>query len=154
MAHGLRSVLITAGALFTLVFFTVCDLWAISVSESRIFAEGSYLFKVEVQVNVRGRVKRNPFQMTSLKLKIKNDRASSKTLVVKTIRAYLQPQIYQDIETGGFSVTPAQWVTKFYRLPKAKQPLLREDSHIEIVFEDFAIRFNPKDRKFQGPIKQ
>jgi hypothetical protein len=150
----LRPVLIAAGALLALFFFTISDLWAISVSESRIFAEGPYLFKVEVQVGVRGRVKSNPLQMTSFKLKIKNDRASSKTLVVKAIRAYLQPQVYQDIETGGFSVTPAQWVTKFYRLPKAKQPLLRDESRIEIVFEDFAIRFNPRDRKFQGPIKQ
>lgn len=154
MGHVLRPLFIAAGVLFTLIFIVVCELWAISLSETRIFAEGPYLFKLEIQVGIRGRVKRNPFQMTSLKLKIKNDRASSKTLAVKAIRVYLQPQVYQDIETVEFGVTPAQWVTKFYRLPKAKQPLLREDSRIEIVFEDFAIRFNPKDRKFQGPIKQ
>ena len=153
MAHGRKTFFTTAGVIFVLLSFLASELWAVSVTETRMFAEGPYLFKIEFQVSVRGSFKKSPAQMTSLKVKIKNDRASTKALAVKAIRAYLQPQVYQDIETGGFSVTPAQWVTKFYRLPKAKQPLLREDSCIEVAFDDFAIRFSPRDRKFQGPIR-
>jgi hypothetical protein len=91
--------------------------------------------------------------MTSLKVKIKNDRASSNTLLVKSIRAYLQPQVYQDMETKGYPITPAQWVTKYYRLPKNKQPFLGEGAFIEIAFATFSLRFRPGERKFEGPIK-
>ena len=118
-----------------------------------MFSEGPYLFKMEIQVHGSGSVRKNPIRMASLKVKIKNDRASSQVLKVKTIRAFLQPQVYQDIETAGFPVTPAQWVTKYYRLSKQKQPLLGESAHIEIAFEDFIIRFDPQQKKFHGPLK-
>ncbi len=118
-----------------------------------MFSEGPYLFKMEVQVYGSGSPKKNPMPMTSLKVKIKNDRASSKPLVVKSIRAYLDPQIYQDIETKGYPISPAQWVTKYYRLPKRNQPLMGEQASIEIAFDTFTIRFKPRERKFQGPIK-
>ncbi len=135
-----------------LPIFLIPDLWAFSLTENKMFSEGPYLFKMEVEVNGRGSPKKNPMRMTSLKVKIKNDRASSKPLTVKSIRAYLDPQIYQDIETKGYPITPAQWVTKFYRLPKGKQPLLGEQASIEIAFDTFIIRFNPRERKFQGPM--
>jgi len=128
------------------------DLRAFSVTGNQMFSEGPYLFKMEVQVSGRGSPKKNPLQMTSVKVKIKNDRASSKPLTVKTIRAYIDPQVYQDIETKGYPITPAQWVTKYYRLQKGKQPLLGEQASIEIAFETFTIRFNPRERKFQGPL--
>ncbi len=135
-----------------LPIFLIPDLWAFSLTENKMFSEGPYLFKMEVEVNGRGSPKKKPMRMTSLKVKIKNDRASSKPLTVKSIRAYLDPQIYQDIETKGYPITPAQWVTKFYRLPKGKQPLLGEQASIEIAFDTFIIRFNPRERKFQGPM--
>ena len=135
-----------------LPIFLIPDLWAFSLTENKMFSEGPYLFKMEVEVNGRGSPKKSPMRMTSLKVKIKNDRASSRSLTVKSILAYLDPQIYQDIETKGYPITPAQWVTKYYRLPKGKQPLLGEQASIEIAFDTFIIRFNPRDRKFQGPM--
>lgn len=135
-----------------LPIFLIPDLWAFSLTENKMFSEGPYLFKMEVEVNGRGSPKKSPMRMTSLKVKIKNDRASSRSLTVKSIRAYLDPQIYQDIETKGYPITPAQWVTKYYRLPKGKQPLLGEQASIEIAFDTFIIRFNPRERKFQGPM--
>ncbi len=143
---------VLAVALFQLAFF-ITDLWGFSIVEDKMFTDGPYLFKVEVQVLGRGSAKKRPMQLTSLKVKIKNDRASSKTLLVKSIRAYLEPQVYQDMETKGYSISPAQWVTKYYRLPKNKQPFLGEEAFIEIAFETFSLRFRPGDRKFQGPIK-
>ncbi len=149
----LRAGSTALGATLFLFFFFIPHLWAFTVIEERMFSEGPYLFKMEVQVFGQGRTKKNPMSMTSLKVKIKNDRASSKTLQVKAIRAYSQPQVFQDMETKGFPITPAQWVTKYYRLPKKKYLLLEEGAFIEIAFDTFTIRFNPRERKFQGPIK-
>lgn len=143
---------VLAVTLFQLAFF-ITDLWAFSIIEDKMFTDGPYLFKVEVQVSGRGSLKKRPMQLTSLKVKIKNDRASSKTLLVKSIRTYFEPQAYQDMETKGYSIVPAQWVTKYYRLPKNRQISLGEEAFIEIAFETFSLRFRPGDRKFQGPIK-
>jgi hypothetical protein len=148
-----RSLCLVLGVALSFYILLIPHLWAFSVTEDRMFSEGPYLFKMEIQVSGRGSLKKIPMQMTSLKVKIKNDRASSNTLTVKSIRAYLDPQIYQDIETKGYPIAPAQWVTKYYRLPRAKQPLLGEQASIEIAFDTFTIRFSPRNRKFQGPIK-
>ncbi len=140
-------------SVFSVFFLFSSDLRAFTVSENKIFADGPYLFKMEVEVHGNGSLRKNPWRMASLKVKIKNDRASSQILNVKTIRAFIQPQVYQDLETKGFPIHPAQWVTKYYRLSKTKQPLVGEDGHIEIVFENFVIRFDPARKKFQGPFK-
>ena len=129
------------------------DLSAFTIIENRIFAEGPFLFKVEIQVFGGGTSKNPPLRVNSVKVKIKNERASSRTLEVKTVRAYLDPQVYQDIETKGYRVTPGQWVTKYYRLSKEKRPLLGEQGFIQIVFDGFTITFNPRERKFQGPMR-
>ncbi|HYB21400.1 MAG TPA: hypothetical protein VEH09_10730 [Thermodesulfobacteriota bacterium] len=151
MSRSERTRWLALGIALFLPLLLIPDLWAFSVTENKMFSEGPYLFKMEVEVNGRGNPKKNPIRMTALKVKIKNDRASSKPLTVKSIRAYLDSQSYQDIETKGYPITPAQWVTKYYRLPKGKQPLLGEQPSIEIAFDTFTIRFNPRDRKFQGP---
>jgi len=129
------------------------DLWAFTIVEDRHFKEGPYTFKMEVQVNGRGSVKKAPFRITSLKVKIKNERASSEILKVKTVRVYRDPSVYTDIETRGFSVSPTQWVTKYYRLRKEKQPLVSDKGFIEIAFENFAVIFSPQERRFLPPIR-
>jgi hypothetical protein len=129
------------------------ELQALPIVESKFFAEGPYSFKMEVQVSGGGHYKKKPLQLSSLKLKIKNDRTSSVNLAVKAIRAYSDPVVFKDIETRGFSVAPGRWVTKFYRLPKERQISIGEQGYIEISFENFIIRFSPKERKFQGPIR-
>jgi hypothetical protein len=106
---------------------------------------------MQVQVNGRGSLKKAPFRITSLKLKIKNERASSEILKVKTIRVYTDPVVYTDVETRGFSVSPTQWVTKYYRLRKEKQPLVNDKGFIEISFENFAVIFIPQERRFLAP---
>jgi hypothetical protein len=148
-----RSLCPALGVAISFYILLVPDLWVFSITENRMFSEGPYLFKMEIQVDGRGSSKKKPMPMTSLKVKIKNDRASSNTLAVKSIRAYLDPQVYQDIETKGYPIAPAQWVTKYYRLSRAKQPLLGAEPSIEIAFDTFTIRFYPRERKFQGPIK-
>lgn len=91
--------------------------------------------------------------MSSLKVKIKNEKAGPENLKVKTIRVYAQPNVYLDLETLGYSISPRQWVTKYYRLKKNKQFILNESGYIEIIFENFSILFNPRQRNFQGPLK-
>jgi hypothetical protein len=108
---------------------------------------------MEVQVNGRGSVKKAPFRITSLKVKIKNERASSEILKVITIRVYTDPVVYTDIETRGFSVSPTQWVTKYYRLRKEKQPLVNDKGFIEISFENFSVVFSPQERRFLSPFR-
>jgi hypothetical protein len=129
------------------------DLSAFTIIENKTFAEGPFLFKLEVQVYGGGSSKKPPLRVNSVKLKIKNERASSKTLEVKAVRAYLTPQAHQDIETRGYPITPGQWVTKYYRFPKEKRPLLTEQGFIQIAFDGFTITFNPRERRFQGPMK-
>ena len=129
------------------------DLSAFTIIENKIYAEGPFLFKLEVQVYGGGSSKKPPLRVNSVKIKIKNERASSKTLEVKAVRAYLNPQAHQDIETRGYPITPGQWVTKYYRFPKEKRPLLEEQGFIQIAFDGFKITFNPRERRFQGPMK-
>jgi hypothetical protein len=129
------------------------DLWAFTIVESSHFQEGPYTFKMEVQVNGRGSVKKAPFRITSLKVKIKNERASSEILKVRTIRVYTDPLVYTDIETRGFPVSPIQWVTKYYRLRKEKQPLVSDKGFIEITFEGFAVIFSPQEHRFLSPFR-
>lgn len=148
----------TLGAFLAFTFlgliFLPADLGAFySISETQIFSQGPYAFKMEIQFNGTGTSKKKPLQMSSLKVKIKNDRASSEVLKIKTIRVFLETNVYQDIETLGYPITPGQWVTKFYRLPKGKRPVLSDRGFIEIAFENFTVQFYPRDRKFSGPLK-
>lgn len=148
-----RTISLALAISFLLPMALSSDLSAFTIIEKKIFAEGPFLFKVEIQVYGGGPSKKPPLRVSSVKVKIKNERASSKTLEVKAVRAYLDPQVYQDIETKGYRVTPGQWVTKYYRLPKEKRPLLAEQGFIQIAFDGFTITFNPRERKFQGPME-
>jgi len=148
MVRVLRIALIALG--FAL-FVPTGDLWAFTIVETRNFKEGLCTFKMEVRVNGTGSIKKAPFRITSLKVKIKNERASSQILKVETIRVYTDPVVYTDIDTRGFSVVPSQWVTKYYRLRKEKQPLVKDKGFIEFSFENFAVIFSPQERKFLPP---
>ncbi len=127
-------------------------LLAFTIIEKKTFNEGPHLFMLEVQVYGSGSSKKIPMRVNSVKVKIKNERASSKVLEVKAVRAYLEPQVFQDLETRGYPVSPGQWVTKYYRFPKEKRPLLGEKGFIQIAFDGFTLTFNPKERKFLGPL--
>lgn len=153
MGRVLRVAYILCGFILFLQMTWPADLGAFYISETQTFQEGPYTFKMEVQVYGRGNPKKNPIRITSLKVKIKNGKGSPQALRVKAIRAYSGPQIHSDIETLGYTISPAQWVTKFYRLRKAQQPLLSDKGFFQIDFEGFAIRFNPRDRQFLGPTK-
>ena len=125
------------------------------MTKSQIFTEGDYTFQMELQIYGSNVAKKKiPFKMSSLKVKIKNRRASSDILKVHAIRAHLNPNAHQDIETKGYPISPGQWVTKYYRLPKGKRPIIGEQGFIEIAFEHFTIRFNPRDLTFQGPVRK
>jgi hypothetical protein len=126
---------------------------AFSTSDSKVFHHGSFAFKIEISITGNGSLKKaNPIPITSVKLKVKNEKASSELLKVKTIRVYLAPSVFRDIETREFSISPGQWVTKYFRLRKEVQPLLGEKGYVEIAFENFSIQFNPRERKFNGPV--
>jgi hypothetical protein len=129
------------------------DLRAFTVVETKNFREGSLTFKMEVQVYGRGNLKKGPITMSSLKVKMKNEKAGPENLKVKTIRVYAEPNVYMDLETLGYPISPRQWVTKYYRLKKNKQFIMKESGYIEIAFENFTILFNPRQRNFQGPLK-
>ena len=153
MFRFLRIAFMAWGLALFLQMIPFTDLWAFTIIEKKIVKESPYVFKMEVQVYGRGNLKKGPVRMTSLKVKIKNEKAGSEILKVKTIRVYPEPKIYTDVETVGYSIPPGNWGTKYYRLPKEKQPILSANGYIEISFENFAIQFNPRERKFQGPIK-
>jgi len=129
------------------------DLLAFTIIETKAFNEGPFQFRLEVQVYGRGSARKLPMTVKSIKVKIKNETRSAKTLEVKTVRAYLDRQVYQDIETRGYPVTPGQWVTKYYRISKDKRPLLGEQGFVQVAFDGFTITFSPRDRKFLGPLK-
>ncbi len=136
-----------------LILISGSELQAFSITERKNYIAGPYTFTLEVQLYGKGRLlKKNPITVSSLKVKVKNERASSEPLKIKTVRAFYDPAVYSDIETTGFFVAPGNWVTKYYRLRKAKRPTLTEQGFIEITFQDFCLRFNPRDKKFQGPI--
>jgi hypothetical protein len=153
MVPLLRNAFFALGLLFLVQVSFSSVLQAFSVAETKIFREGSYTLKMEIQVSGPGKLRKNPVQLSSLKVKIKNERASSQVLKVKTIRAYREPKVYKDIEIREYSISPGQWVTKYFRLPKGKKPFLSDQGFIEIVFENFTIQFSPRKRKFQGPLK-
>jgi len=137
---------------FFLSLFIASELWAFSASESKIFHQGPFAFKLEISLSGTGSLKKsNPLPVTSLKLKMKNEKASSEVLKIKAIRVYVAPAVFRDIETREFSVVPGQWVTKYFRLRKEVQPLLGEKGYVEIAFETFSIQFHPRERKFYGP---
>jgi hypothetical protein len=64
---------------------------------------------------------------------------------------YAEPMVYTDIETLGYSVSPSQWVTKYYRLRKEKQPIVSDKGFIEISFENFTVLFSPQEHRFLAP---
>lgn len=138
---------------FLLHIFLSPPLFAFSASESRVFKEGPYSFRMEVQFRARGSLKKKTCRLTSVKVKIKNDQGSSAALKVRSVRAFSDAKVYGDIETLGFSVVPGNWVTKFYRLKKHKQPLIYEDGYVEVAFDNFRILFLPWERRLQGPIR-
>ncbi len=136
--------------------FLMATIWApglgaFYISEVQKFQEGLYTFKMEVQVYGRGSMKKNPLRVTSFKVKIKNEKSSFHNLKIKSIRAYPVPERHSELETLGYTISPAQWVTKYYRFKKEQQPLLTTQGFFQIEFEDFSIRFNPCQRQFQGP---
>ena len=138
---------------FFLSFLLISELWAFSATESKLFHQGPFAFKLEIYLHGNGSLKKqNPIPISSLKIKMKNEKASSEVLRVKAIRIYLAPSVFRDIETREFSVSPGQWVTKHFRLRKEVQPLLGEKGYVEVVFENFSIQFNPRERKFFGPV--
>lgn len=148
MVRFLRIASVGCGFMLFVLLLLSADLWAFTIIQASNFKEGSYTFKMEVQVSGRGAVKKVPLRMTSLKVKIKNEKASSEILKVKTIRVYTEPGAYIDIETRGYSVSPNQWVTKYYRLRKERQPAVSDKGFIEINFENFAVTFSPRERQF------
>ena len=138
---------------FLLSLFMISDLWAFSASASKLFHQGPFAFKVEISLTGSGSLKKTgPIPITSLKLKMKNEKASSEVLKVKAIRVYTSPSVFRDIETRDIIVSPGQWVTKYFRLRKEVQPLLGEKGYIEVAFEHFSIQFLPRERKFHGPV--
>ena len=153
MVRVLRIARMALGFTLFVPLVLTADLWAFNIVETSHFKEGPYTFKMEVQVNGRGSIKKAPFRITSLKVKIKNEKASSEILKVKTIRVYTDPVVYTDIETRGYAVSPTQWVTKYYRLRKEKQPLVTDKGFIEINFENFAVIFSPQERRFLTPFR-
>jgi len=140
-------------AVFSLQIVLSPDLPAFTIIENKVFTEGPFQFRLEVQVHGRGSAKKLPMAVSSVKVKIKNEKRSSKTLEVKAVRAYLDRQVFQDLETRGYPVTPGQWVTKYYRIPREKRPLLGEQGFVQMVFDGFTITFSPRERKFLGPLK-
>ena len=153
MHRLLKTICILLALFFIFQMAFSPGLLAFTIIEKKTFNEGPLLFRLEVQVYGSGSAKKIPLRVNSIKVKIKNERASSKALEVKAVRAYLEPQVFQDLETRGYPVSPGQWVTKYYRLPKEKRLLLGEKGFIQISFDGFTLTFNPRERKFQGPLK-
>ena len=140
-------------AFFSLQMVLSPRLPAFTIIENKVFTEGPFQFRLELQVHGSGSARKLPMAVSSIKVKIKNEKRSSQTLEVKAVRAYVAPQVFQDIETKGYPVTPGQWVTKYYRLPKEKRPLLGEQGYVQVAFDGFTITFSPRERKFLGPLK-
>jgi hypothetical protein len=138
---------------FFAVFFVPADSWAFTASEKQVFHQGPFAFKMEMFVKGNGSLKKQTsLPITSLKVKMKNERASSEPLKVKSIRVYIVSNVFRDVATREFAVTPGQWVTKNFHFRKELQPLLGEKGYIEVAFENFVIHFYPRERKFHGPI--
>ena len=150
--HRLLKATFIILALFFFLQMAFCPgLFAFTIIEKKTFNEGPFLFKLEFQVYGSGSAKKIPMRVNSVKVKIKNERASSKILDVKAVRAYRDGQLFQDIDTKGFPVGPGQWVTRYFRFPKDTRPLMGSEGFFQVVFEDFTITFSPRERKFLGP---
>ena len=152
MKQPLRKALWAAGLLALMQISFSSDLQAFSVSETQIFRQGPYTFKLEIQVSGPGKVRKELIQLSSLKVKIKNERTSPAVLKVKAIRAFQESNFFKDLETRSYSISPGQWVTKYLRFSKGEKPFLSDKGFIAIVFENFTIQFNPRERKFKGPL--
>jgi len=140
------------GITFLFQFIFNPDLLAYSVAESKIFAVGPYAFKLEIQISGKGNLKKSSsLPVSSLKIKIKNDRASSQALKVKAIRIFQEPMVYQDVETKAFVVPPGKWTTKYFRLSRRSNHSITPQGFISIEFDNFSVRFRLWERKFQGP---
>lgn len=153
MSRYLQIVSATLGFVLLWPIVVKANLWAFSVVERANFREGSFSFKMELQVSGSGRLKKGPVRISAIKVKIKNERASPGVLQVKTIRAYQESSVYKDIETIGFSVAPGQWVTKFYQMRRENRPFLNDQGYLEVAFQKFTIQFDLRQRKFSGPFK-
>lgn len=141
------------GITFLFQFFFNTELLAYSISESKIFAVGPYAFKLEIQISGQGNLKKSSsLSVSSLKIKIKNDRASSQDLKVKAIRIFQDSTLYKDIETKAFAISPGKWTTKYFRLSRRGNHSLTPQGFISIEFENFSVRFRLWEKKFQGPI--
>ena len=151
MHRLLKAIFIPLASFFVLQMAFSPDLFAFTIIEKKTFNEGPLQFKLEVQVYGSGSAKKIPLRVNSVKVKIKNERASSKVLAIKAVRAYRDAQVFQDLETKGYPVAPGQWVTKYFRFPKDTRPLLGEEGFFQVVFEGFTINFSPRERKFQKP---
>jgi len=149
----LKAIFITLAFFFFFQMVFSPRLFAFIIIEKKTFNEGPFLFKLEVQVYGSGSAKKIPLRVNSVKFKIKNERASSKVLQVKAVRAYHDSKVFRDIETKGYPVTPGQWVTKYFRFPEDTRPLLGEEGFFQVVFEGFTINFSPRERKFLGPLR-
>ena len=153
MKQPLRKALWAAGLLGLMQISFSSDLQAFStITETQIFRQGPYTFKLEIQVSGPGKVRKELIQLSSLKVKIKNERASPAVLKVKAIRAFQEPNFFKDLATRSYSISPGQWVTKYLRFSKGKKPFLSDKGFIAIVFENFTIQFSPRERKFKGPL--
>lgn len=155
MPRMIKIAALALGAVFFFQPFWGDELQALPIVESKSFTADSHSFLMEIHVSGGHYKKKRPLMLSSLKLKIRNERtpAGVGDLVVKAIRAYSDPAVLTDIETRGFSIAPGKWVTKFYLLPKKRRIVIGEQGFIEVTFENFIIRFSPKERKFQGPIQ-
>lgn len=138
---------------FLLSLFTASELLAFSTSASRLFHREPLAFRIEISLSGDGNLKKpKPLSISSLKIKVKNEKASPEALKVKAIRIYTTPGVFRDVETQEFSISPGQWVTRHFRMRKPVQPVLGEKGYVEVVFEKFSIQFYPREKKFQGPV--
>lgn len=146
-----KKLLLLLGIIFLLPLMFNNELFAYSVTESKIFAVGSYAFKLEIQISGKGNLKKSSsLPISSLKIKIKNDRASSQDLKVKAIRIFREPMVYQDVETKAFVIPPGNWTTKYFRLSRRGKHSITPQGFVSIEFENFSIHFRVWERKFQA----
>jgi len=149
MGRFIKFVCLTLGATLSLQIALFTHLWAFTITEVKSFNEGPYNFKLEIQVYGRGSFQKGTAKLSSLKIKIRNERSSSEALNVKAIRVYSDPQVYRDLDTIGYAISPGKWVTKYYRLRKEKQIFMSSKGFIAIHFGKFNIQFSPRDHKFK-----
>lgn len=146
----LKKLLLLLGITFLFQLMFNNELFAYSVTESKIFAVGPYAFKLEIQISGKGNLKKSSsLPISSLKIKIKNDRASSQDLKIKAIRIFQEPMVHQDVETKAFIIPPGKWATKYFRLSRRGNHSITTQGFISIEFENFSVRFQVWERKIQ-----